>query len=249
MTRPPGTARGVGRSLRVYYGSPDRAARLDRAYARFVSPGALVFDIGAHVGDRIASFRRLGARVLAVEPQPGPHRALRLIHGRDPQVTLLPVAVSDAPDRLMLSVNTANPTVSTTVTAFITAAARDDGWRQEVWDREVDVDAVTLDMLIAAHGAPAFIKIDVEGAEDRVLAGLSARVPALSFEVTMIHRDAARRSLDRLAALGPYRFALSLDESFDFATGWQCAAMTWEAIAALPDAANSGDVYARLDGA
>ena len=36
---------------------------------------SLAFDIGAHVGDRTAAFRRLGARVVAVEPQPAAMRA------------------------------------------------------------------------------------------------------------------------------------------------------------------------------
>ncbi len=48
-------------------------------YGEFVRPGDLAFDIGAHVGDRIGSFRRLGARVVAVEPQPALVRTLRLI--------------------------------------------------------------------------------------------------------------------------------------------------------------------------
>ena len=38
---------------------------MDRLYAGFVRRGDLVFDIGAHVGDRVASFRRLGARIVA----------------------------------------------------------------------------------------------------------------------------------------------------------------------------------------
>ena len=44
---------------------------MDALYARFLRAGDLAFDIGAHVGDRISSFRRLGARVVALEPQPG----------------------------------------------------------------------------------------------------------------------------------------------------------------------------------
>ncbi len=58
------TARAVIRSLRIYYGDRPRAAAMDRLYSRFVRRGDLVFDVGAHVGDRIASFRRLGARVV-----------------------------------------------------------------------------------------------------------------------------------------------------------------------------------------
>jgi hypothetical protein len=57
------TARGVVRSLRIYYGDRPRAAAMDSLYGRFIRRGDLVFDIGAHVGDR-ASFRRLGARVV-----------------------------------------------------------------------------------------------------------------------------------------------------------------------------------------
>ena len=46
----------------------------------------------------------------------------------------------------------------------------------------MDVAVTTLDALIARFGVPAFIKIDVEGAEPDVLAGLSHAVPVLSFE-------------------------------------------------------------------
>src|SRR4051794_35313498 len=59
----------LNRSLAYYYGDAGREAAIDTMYRRFVRPGDLVFDVGSHVGDRIASFRRLGARVVAVEPQ------------------------------------------------------------------------------------------------------------------------------------------------------------------------------------
>jgi hypothetical protein len=72
------TVRGVARSLRTYYGDRERRTAMDLLYGRFVKPGDLVFDIGAHVGDRVAAFRRLGARVVAVEPQPALVRTLRL---------------------------------------------------------------------------------------------------------------------------------------------------------------------------
>src|SRR5262245_22407000 len=95
MAFPRGTAAVVGKSLRVYYGNQERNRAMEALYRRFLSAGDLAFDIGAHVGDRISAFRRIGARVVAVEPQPAPARALRLIHGRDPGVKLLGAAVSD----------------------------------------------------------------------------------------------------------------------------------------------------------
>jgi len=87
------TARGVFRSLRIYYGGGRNRAAMDALYAQFVHPGDLVFDVGAHVGDRIAAFRRLGCRVVACEPQPALVKTLRLIYGRDANVTIEPVAV------------------------------------------------------------------------------------------------------------------------------------------------------------
>jgi FkbM family methyltransferase len=210
---PKGTAKSLSRSLRVYHGDHVRKVAMDSLYARFLRAGDLAFDIGAHVGDRISSFRRLGARVVALEPQPGPARALRLIHGRDPKVTLVEAACGVSEGTATLRINSANPTVSTLSGEFVDAAHGQDGWREQVWDRELTVPCTTLDALVAKHGLPAFIKIDVEGFEAHVLAGLSQTPAALSFEFTTIQRDVAEACLSRLAALGTYRFNVALGES------------------------------------
>lgn len=235
------------RSLEVYYGDPARDAAMDALYARFVQPGALAFDIGSHVGDRIGSFRRLGARVVALEPQPLCARVIRTLYADDPHVTLVEAAGSDRPGRLTLRINSANPTVSTASPDFIGAADGAGGWEGQLWDAEIEVPCTTLDALIAQYGAPAFAKIDVEGFEDAVLAGLSQALPALSFEITTIQRDVALRCLDRLAALGPYGFDIALGESQALTFGrWLSKADMAAHIATLPHAANSGDVYCLL---
>ena len=246
MTRPRGTARGIGRSLRLYHGNRARVARMERLAAAFVEPGDLVIDLGAHVGDRVGAFRRLGARVVAVEPQPGALRVLRLIHGRDPGVTLVPAAAGAREGRARLRLNTDNPTVSTLSDAFVEAARGAPGWRSERWQGEVEVPVVTLDGLIAEHGRPAFAKIDVEGFEAEVLAGLGTPLPALSFEFTTLQRGVALDGLARLATLGPHVFNLSLGETHRLAWGgWVTAEEVARALLDLPDEANSGDVYAR----
>ncbi len=234
------------RSLDVYYGNAQRDAAMDQLYRRFLPDGGLAFDIGSHVGDRIASFRRLGARVVALEPQPDCATAIRAIHGGDRDVTLVQSACGASGGTLKLHVNSANPTVTTASSDFVKAADGAEGWQGQVWDQSIDVAVTTLDALIASHGQPDFIKIDVEGFEDCVLGGLSAPVPALSFEFTTIQRDVAERCMLRLAGLGYSQFNIALGESqiMTFAD-WISADAMSRHIAALPDDANSGDVYAR----
>src|SRR5436853_2229374 len=195
------TLRGVLRSLRIYYGDGEHRAAMDRLYRQFIRPGDLVFDVGAHVGDRTAAFRRLGARVVAVEPQPLLVKTLKLLYGGDRSVVLEPIAVGREEGELVLKLNLDNPTVSTASDAFIRAAQRAPGWQHEQWIDRISVPMLTLDALIARHGMPAFIKIDVEGFEAEALAGLTHPPAALSFEFTTIQGEIALLCLERCAAL------------------------------------------------
>lgn len=235
------------RSLDVYYGDPERDAAMDRLYAGFVAAGDLAFDVGSHVGDRIGAFRRCGARVVALEPQPDCARIIQAIYAGDRDVTLVESACGPQAGTLNLHINSKNPTVTTASTEFVKAADGAGGWEGQVWDRTINVPVTTLDTLIATYGRPAFIKIDVEGFEADVLCGLSTAVPALSFEFTTIQRAVAAQCLGLIAKLGAYQFNVALGESQEltFADWISAAAMTAH-IAALPHDANSGDVYARL---
>jgi len=241
------TARGVFRSLRIYYGDKERRAAMDRLYRRFLRPGDLVFDIGAHVGDRVAAFRRLGARVVAIEPQPALTRTLRLLYGRDPNVVIEDAAIGSRSGLVEMNLNPDNPTVSTLSRDFVAAAAGASGWEDQSWTRGPQVSLTTVDTLIEKHGRPAFIKIDVEGFEAEVLQGLTQPVPALSFEFTTIQRDVAQACIKRCAALGYTKFNTVLGESQRFEhADWigEAAVASW--LAELPASANSGDIYAWL---
>ena len=197
---------GLARSLAIYHAIPGRQRRLRRLYADFVGAGDLVFDVGAHAGNHVRAFASLGCRVVVLEPQPDFARLLRAFCGRSSQIVIVEAGVCDTPGRALLWLSERTPTVTTLVAAWRDARARDPDFGRVQWNRQIEVETTTLDRLIERFGPPAFVKIDVEGSEAAVLAGLTLAVPALSFEYLPRGLDEVQACVTRLTALGPYRF-------------------------------------------
>lgn len=187
--------------------------------------------------------------MVAVEPQPDFARLLRLLFRRAMSVTVVEQAVAAEVGTVELRVSARTPTVTTGSAAFVAETARVPSFAWVEWGSRVEVPATTLDRLIAAHGEPEFAKIDVEGMEHDVLAGLSRPLRALSFEFVPASIGSALASLERLEELGRYEFNVAMGESLRFEFGpWVDAGTMRDWLAARrPDGA-SGDVYAVLVG-
>lgn len=237
---------GALRSLAIYY-APGRVRRLSRFYAPFIRTGDLCFDVGAHVGNRVAAWRRLGAKVVAVEPQAHLHGWLRRLYGRSPGVALVPAAVGAAPGEAMLRHDPRNPTVSTLSEEWIAAVSRDPSFAAVNWRSAAAVPVTTLDALIAEYGRPVLCKIDVEGYEAEVLRGLHTPLPVVSFEYIPAAIGVAADCLDELARLGDYEYNWFTGESHRWATpDWLSAPAMRQRLEQLGGGRASGDVFARL---
>lgn len=217
----------------------DRAARAMRHdfYRQFVAPGSLVFDVGANVGNRVEAFLALGARVVAVEPQPQCVQVLLSRWGHDPNLTVLAIGLDEKPGTSTLYI--ADHNVLSSMSRDYIEVTR---YKDNQWDGGHEVRVTTLDALIDVFGDPDFVKVDVEGFEQSVLRGATRPLRALSFEVNPPSRHVALGCLDQLG--DGYRYAWSAGESMRLDTGWMPLG---EMRAHVETVEQFGDVYARRD--
>ena len=188
---------GILRSIAIYYWKPFNRRRLKRFYSQFINSGDLCFDIGAHLGNRTDAWNLLGAKVIALEPQPHCMNFMRNRFKGNPNIILIEKAVGQQAGKATFFISELTPTIST---------MSDQKWRNTIaedtsfkisWNKEIEVEVITLDQLIAQYGMPRFCKIDVENFEYEVLKGLSKPIPALSLEYYTSNLSATLNCIDR----------------------------------------------------
>jgi FkbM family methyltransferase len=174
-------------------------------YGKLVSTGDLCFDVGAHVGNRTRVLSGLGCRVVAVEPHPYLAKYLRAKLATNPNVVVEEAAVASLAGVATLYYQPHNLTISSLkldwpekLTGHVT--------RSSGFSEGVTVAAVTLADLIAKHGVPKYLKLDIEGADVEVLETLPAPVAVISFEHVPRLGAQTAEAVKILAKHAPYRF-------------------------------------------
>jgi FkbM family methyltransferase len=213
-------------------------------FRQFVGAGELVFDVGANVGDRVASFLALGARVVAIEPQPECADQLRARFGG--AIEVIRAAAGPELGEADLLVGSYH-TISSLSSEWVEEVRASGRFAEFEWNERLRVPVVTLASLIERFGTPAFCKIDVEGYELGVIQGLDRSVPALSFEFTFELLESRIACIQRLADLGMVLFNFSEGESMRLAhRRWLGPDAIVEYLRSTPRSPSFfGDVYAR----
>lgn len=175
-----------------YHGKRREHAAM-QLFAELIGEGDLVVEVGGHIGYLTLYFAQLAGpngRVQVFEPGPNNLPYLRKNTAGRAQIEVLERAVSDRAGsaRFHLENNTGQNNsllADCRVRRFNEATAFVNGVAPSI----IEVSCVTLDDLMstASGSLPAFIKIDVEGAELLVLRGMPELLragPALMVEVT-----------------------------------------------------------------
>ena len=188
-------------------------------------PGDLIFDIGANEGFKTDLFLRLGARVVAVEPDETNQsilreKFLRFRLVRRP-VEIVGKAVSDNCNLETMWIDGPGSAVNTLSQKWATALNANKARHAHEhcgldFARQRAVETTTIEQLISAYGVPRFIKIDVEGYELKVIRGLRRPVPCLSFEVNLPEfRSEGLQCVEilgRLAGGGKFNYAVDCEQ-------------------------------------
>jgi FkbM family methyltransferase len=176
----------------------------------------LVFDIGAHLGEKSNQFLEKNMNIIMLEPLPNCIAELKKKYKNNQNVTIIQKAVSNKTGEEVLEINTKMPTIST-----MAAHWKKGRFSDHDWDNKIIVKTTTLDELIKGFGKPNYIKIDVEGYEIEVLLGLTQKVGIISFEFASEFIKNSIICINHLYKLGYEEFNFSIGERRKFFSNWK----------------------------
>lgn len=138
-----------------------------------MSTSDLIFDIGMHLGEDTEFYLEKGFRVVGIEADPVLCAAVaeRLHdHVASSRLIIVNAAIAEQPGRATFYRDPDNSIWGTAEPDWVARNASL-GTRIERVER-IEVDAVTIESILAAHGVPHYMKVDIEGRDMLCVAAL-----------------------------------------------------------------------------
>jgi FkbM family methyltransferase len=189
--------------IKFYYKSRARLT-LHKFYQQFVDPKELVFDIGAHMGETTRALLKIGAKVIAAEPNPVAANTLKHKYGENKNLTVVQKGIGGSEGRKEFFIDETNTQLSTFSKDWNNLRSAN----HEI--NILNIETVSLDYLIKSYGVPKFCKIDVEGFEVQVLSGLSHKIQYISFEFSKDFISEINHCIGKVLTLGDAEFNFTL---------------------------------------
>jgi FkbM family methyltransferase len=222
----------------------EQSRRMRAFYLRLVPKNSLVFDIGANMGTMTGVFTSRGAKVVAVDANEDCVRHIALTTSRA-EVQPVHSAIGATNGEARLKVCDRKDKMSSLSDEWREAVSTANQNYAGMWNREATVPMLTMDALVERFGLPFYIKIDVEGYEDQVIAGLTECPQLLSFEFNTVFLEPAKSALHSSVFNGA-RFNYTLVDPVKFELpDWVCRDELASRIMDPKFGSGVGDIFVR----
>jgi FkbM family methyltransferase len=213
-------------------------------YRNLFSKNDLVFDIGANHGNRTSIFLQLEGKVVSIEPNP---KLAKKLSKKYPKTKVVQKAIGSKIGKIDLYINESD-VLSTTSKEWMSKISESNRFGEVAnqFNKKVEVELTTLEVLFQEYGIPKFIKIDTEGLELEIIKTLKdSQVYCLSFEFAIPETNEDMiLAIEHLDSIGYKNFNLSVAESMEFITNKKMS--TEKIITLLKNMPEMtwGDIYA-----
>lgn len=161
---------------------------VEQVLRRFVVPGSVVFDVGAHVGyfSVLCSVLSKGGRVVAIEPNPANIDLLQRTINANPglDICIVPKAASSGMGWTEFVLYEKEKEIHN---PSMLGRLQDVAPRGQDIGNKILVETITLDSIAISAGLwPNVVKIDTEGAEALVVSGMRAILAHRPYPIIII---------------------------------------------------------------
>lgn len=172
----------------------------------------MYFDIGSNIGKWALANIDKCDKIVSVEASPYTFERLAN-HCKHDRIILLNFAVCNNDGKDITFYHADADVLSTINKEWLTSES---SRFHNYTFTEIVCKTITIDQLIAEHGKPELIKIDVEGGEYECISSLTQKVDVLCFEWASEVNDITFKCLDYLTTLGFTEFYVQFGDDYTY---------------------------------